>query len=185
MRFCQIAVPISDNVHSTEPPQWLRANPNDQAKYLLYKLGSQNHSASEADAVVNLLRRIDIVATLDRFDDLVRLLCARLALPRCPCYKSRNSSPKATFAAMTTKLQREYNKSSLSPSAQFLQMGLSHDGVEKTGGEKSNLRRSLRAQVLEVAWIDERTYAWASTHFSTIIAAEGLLRGRENTTMEC
>lgn len=166
--------------------EWLDANPNDQTKDLLKDLGSPYfYNATDADTVASLLPRIDIVATLDRFDDLVHLLCARLALPRCPCYKPQNPSPMTAFVQETTKLQRKYNKTDLSPSAQFRQMALSREGVENIGGKESSLLDSLRAQVHEVAWIDERVYAWASTHFSTIIAAEGLRRGRKNRTLKC
>ena len=167
--------------------EWLDATPNDQTKDLLKDLGSPYfYNATDADTVASLLPRIDIVATLDRFDDLVHLLCARLALPRCPCYKPQNPSPMTRFVQVTAYLQRKYNKSDLSPSTQFRQMALSREGVEKIGGKEATLLDSLRAQVHKVAWIDERVYAWASTQFSTIIAAEGLRRGRKNnTTLKC
>ena len=166
--------------------EWLDATPNDQTKDLLKDLGSPYfYNATDADTVASLLPRIDIVATLDRFDDLVHMLCARLALPRCPCYEPQNPSPMTAFVRETTKLQRKYNKSDLSPSTQFRQMVLSPEGVEKIRGKASSLLDSLRAQVHKVAWIDERVYAWASTQFSTIIAAEGLRRGRKNTTLKC
>ena len=98
---------------------------------------------------------------------------------------SQNPSPMTAFVRETTKLQRKYNKSDLSPSTQFRQMVLSPEGVEKIRGKESSLLDSLRAQVHKVAWIDERVYAWASTQFSTTIAAEGLRRGRKNTTLKC
>ena len=166
--------------------EWLDATPNDQSKDLLKDLGSPYfYNATDANTVASLLPRIDIVATLDRFDDLVHLLCVRLALPRCPCYKPQNPSPMTAFVRETTNLQRKHNKSDLSPSAQLRQMVLSREGVDKIGGEQSSLLDSLRAQVRKVAWIDESVYAWASAHFSTIIAAEGLRRGRDNTTLKC
>ena len=62
------------------------------------------------------------------------------------------------FVRETTKLQRKYNKSDLSPSTQFRQMVLSPEGVEKIRGKESSLLDSLRAQVHKVAWIDERVY---------------------------
>ena len=110
---------------------------------------------------------------------------ARWGLSPPRCYKPQNPSPMTVFVRETTKLQRKYNKSDLSPSTQFRQMVLSPEGVEKTRGKESSLLDSLRAQVHKVAWIDERVYAWASTQFSTIIAAEGLRRGRKNTTLKC
>ena len=135
--------------------------------------------------MASLLRRIDIVATLDRFDDLVRLLCARLALPRCPCYKPQNSAPMAKFVQETTSLQRKYNKSNLSPSAQFEAMVLSRGHGATVGGKEETRLLKLHTQVREVAWLDEMLYTQASIDFSARIAAEGLRWGRENTTMKC
>ena len=167
--------------------EWLHATPNDQSRDLLSGAARRHRTlgASEADAVASLLRRIDIVATLDRFDDLVRLLCARLALPRCPCYKPQNSAPMAKFVQETTSLQREYNKSNLSPSAQFEAMVLSREHGATIGGKEETRLLKLHTQVREVAWLDEMLYTQASIDFSAIIAAEGLRWGGENTTMEC
>ena len=167
--------------------EWLHATPNDQSRDLLLGAARRHQTlgASEADAVASLLRRIDIVATLDRFDDLVRLLCARLALPRCPCYKPQNSAPMAKFVQETTSLQREYNKSNLSPSAQFEAMVLSRGHGATVRGKKETRLLKLHTQVREVAWLDEMLYTQASIDFSARIAAEGLRWGRENTTMKC
>ena len=163
--------------------EWLHAKPNDQSRDLLLGAARRHQTlgVSEADAVASLLRRIDIVATLDRFDDLVRLLCARLALPRCPCYKPQNSAPMAKFVQETTSLQREYNKSNLSPSAQFEAMVLSRGHGATVGGKEETRLLKLHTQVREVAWLDEMLYTQASIDFSAIIAAEGLRWGRENT----
>ena len=166
--------------------EWLHAKPNDQSRDLL--LGASrgtDRQTSRVKLMASLLRRIDIVATLDRFDDLVRLLCARLALPRCPCYKPQNSAPMAKFVQETTSLQREYNKSNLSPSAQFEAMVLSRGHGATVGGKEETRLLKLHTQVREVAWLDEMLYTQASIDFSAIIAAEGLRWGRENTTMEC
>lgn len=142
---------------------WMRSNTHWQARDLL--TGLPHHAWSEsrvAEKARGTLASLDLVAPMERMESLMRVLCLRLSLPRCPCYHVQNEHASSshyvnTFGVRTHRIAKQTNDSRFLPEAQHAAM---HD--------VANIRATLR----KVAWIDFELYAKAQARFAAVEAAE-------------
>jgi len=151
-----------------------RDQPHYQASDLLYgtpyplllKTGSAaaQHSTRAIDrlrsAALSLLAHFDFVAPLERFDQLLGLLCRWLALPHCPCYRVSNVAATRAYERKMAVLADKLHDPELLAARQ-------DDRILRN-------RSALQQLIGEVAWVDQQIYEWAVVSWMHRVAAAGL-----------
>ena len=153
-------------------------NPNSQANDLLLGLapmcwpprawGRQVPDYSLEASSLAALRRFDIVAPLERMDELVSMLCDELALPHCPCYPvKRVADPAAYERARATATGGRAR-----PGARIGDDGGLQQELLQPGSKQ------LDALLRRTAWADWQMYQWARVAFEQRRLCAGVARER-------